>query len=701
MPLKLKTISPRNRVEKAKGFPDIRRIICQRFEINENMWQLSADAGLRAIRGLKRAEQSTDPLDRALQGESLFRAMPMPDTFENMGVDIDDFKHRAKALYPKGEKNGIESDIGTIAYQHYTEAGALPGDVLSLVDTIKAADKQTSDKIKEQGELVNKNYGKLNAAIAEYRRDAGWDRERAKFYKVHSEDVAPRADAGTEFQDGRIDRIEFNKKIAALNEKLRAATRAWNEFANKVQAHEIGLHSKYVGNSEHVQQETDNKEMDAALQAFYAKTVSVALESSPISEKDAQDWAGKQVIAPALKSRLKKSGYGEAQFKDDTAEFYRLCGGRVGTIEFKTTRKKRSFAMVESNQVHLSAKSDKRTIFHEMAHLLENQPVVKAANNRFIDKKTGGRQKMASLRSLTGNRGYKSNEKAFVDHFFDPYVGKYYPGGITEVGSMGFQMFADPKKMAMLYDQDPEMFQYILGVVRSPMTSVEKEAVDLMVTKRQENIDAVAVGKKFYAALDKKSKNIDKIIEGSYYRFEGTLSRFRVMFKDDYILAATVTKKIAQQFLYMYLWQLSISPRVGRPTDSNLEYCIKNNIIPHTLKIDDRYKTIPDITVLDVDKMPKDLAEFTAGADEFIKWLKGKAFSLSPYSYDTENYEYSKGGKSIMAKVRRGEHGTVLIEDRTDFENLSVDSLYRFREKSVKEIFKSARADIQKIIGDE
>ncbi|MBK8013082.1 MAG: hypothetical protein IPK13_17215 [Deltaproteobacteria bacterium] len=57
-----------------------------------------------------------------------------------------------------------------------------------------------------------------------------------------------------------------------------------------------------------------------------------------------------------------------------------------------------------------------------------------------------------------------------LGNFFDPYVGKYYPEGHTEVVSMGLQQFAHPKETCRLAIEDSEHFYFMLGTIAAATT---------------------------------------------------------------------------------------------------------------------------------------------------------------------------------------------------------------------------------------
>jgi hypothetical protein len=114
----------------------------------------------------------------------------------------------------------------------------------------------------------------------------------------------------------------------------------------------------------------------------------------------------------------------------------------------------------------LGQKFDKRVLFHELAHLLEQDPAAQQAAQGFlIKRRTSTTTK--SLRKMTGNKGYRPTEEAYPDSFIDPYIGKYYERGETEVFSMGVESFSHPSLLALRIAKDPEMFALVAGFLQS------------------------------------------------------------------------------------------------------------------------------------------------------------------------------------------------------------------------------------------
>ena len=197
-------------------------------------------------------------------------------------------------------------------------------------------------------------------------------------------------------------------------------------------------------------------------------------EASPVTQEQADAWAAEQVIDASAKAKLKKLGYKPEDVIRDMAEFYRMTGGKASAIRLSTDGGKRANAVGVTDRlgekiINLGARFNKVTLWHELAHFLENDPIAKGASNGFLLKRREG-EGVYSLRSLTGSNGYDKSEVAYKDHFMDAYVGKYYSDGVTEVFSMGVQYLSNPKDAARFAAQDPEMFALITGYLSAPLT---------------------------------------------------------------------------------------------------------------------------------------------------------------------------------------------------------------------------------------
>lgn len=152
-----------------------------------------------------------------------------------------------------------------------------------------------------------------------------------------------------------------------------------------------------------------------------------------------------------------------------TSTFFNLSQGKGAKSFNKLERKEaRAYALADGsiNTGHKQTATEfKNMMFHEMAHHIEFEDRnVKLAAQHFVISRATDTQK--PLAEITGNIMYES-EKAYPDKFINPYVGKIYSNGSTEVLSMGLEQFADKKKLARFMKQDREHFLFVLGVLRS------------------------------------------------------------------------------------------------------------------------------------------------------------------------------------------------------------------------------------------
>lgn len=196
-------------------------------------------------------------------------------------------------------------------------------------------------------------------------------------------------------------------------------------------------------------------------------------DASPVTDDAARAWAAEQVIDDNAKSKLKRLGYKPEDVVRDMAEFYRLTGGKASAIRISAGGKRANatgiFTRTGEKVINLGTHFNKTVLFHELAHHLENDPIAKAASNGFLLARREG-DKVHRLRDLTGITGYGRDEVAWKDGFTDPYVGKVYNGGVTEVWSMGVQYLANPQQAAWFAGKDPEMFNLITGYLSAAAT---------------------------------------------------------------------------------------------------------------------------------------------------------------------------------------------------------------------------------------
>lgn len=154
------------------------------------------------------------------------------------------------------------------------------------------------------------------------------------------------------------------------------------------------------------------------------------------------------------------------RLESDLQDFYRLTGGKIGRGLFVASVTDRAFANTADGYIDLSRKPDASLLYHEVAHVVEasNPLLFQAAKSWRDSRATGIAQK---LKDITKNTGYNDDEIAVPDHFINPYVGKVYKYGSTEVISVGLEHFSDFSRLHTLYTEDREHFHLMVGMLDS------------------------------------------------------------------------------------------------------------------------------------------------------------------------------------------------------------------------------------------
>jgi hypothetical protein len=104
-----------------------------------------------------------------------------------------------------------------------------------------------------------------------------------------------------------------------------------------------------------------------------------------------------------------------------------------------------------------------RTTHHELGHWIEgkNANVHEALVNFFNDRTK--HEEFVKLSDLFPNEGYDDNEVTKKDSFIDPYMGKVYDNGTTEILSMGIERYIDdPLEFAR---RDREHFEIVRSIL--------------------------------------------------------------------------------------------------------------------------------------------------------------------------------------------------------------------------------------------
>lgn len=239
------------------------------------------------------------------------------------------------------------------------------------------------------------------------------------------------------------------------------------------------------------------------------KIIAGVMDASPVTQDDAVKWADSQEVTKQAVARLKSVGYPLEKMRADMAEFYRFTGGRLLSVKIHSKGDRRANATdIEAHgkvgTINLATSFDKRVLWHELAHHLEADPVAKMAAGRYIRRRSIAGDQKYSLRSLSGQNGYRPDEAAYKGNFFHPYVGKVYSDGVTEVFSMGVESFSDPETLARRAADDPQTLEFIAGFLKSQNDPLAKAHATLREIVREMQDEATEATEESSAAYLKR-----------------------------------------------------------------------------------------------------------------------------------------------------------------------------------------------------
>jgi hypothetical protein len=150
--------------------------------------------------------------------------------------------------------------------------------------------------------------------------------------------------------------------------------------------------------------------------------------------------------------------------KKQLAEVVQLTGEIPPTLKTIMSRPGRAFAS-EGGLLMWNGGDGKNVAYHEFAHHIEfSNPQLKVAAGQWRDNKAESLD-LRPMAVLTDNDRYARTEVGVKDNYIDPYVGKVYKDGSTEVVSVGLEHFADTKRMVTLRLNAADHFDFVLKEV--------------------------------------------------------------------------------------------------------------------------------------------------------------------------------------------------------------------------------------------
>ncbi|MBI3925150.1 MAG: hypothetical protein HY319_06385 [Armatimonadetes bacterium] len=172
----------------------------------------------------------------------------------------------------------------------------------------------------------------------------------------------------------------------------------------------------------------------------------------------------------AALAQLKKQGVDPAEVRKWINDFYHQTGlPQPDRLEFRYTGARPHFDE-RGGFINIGDNFDKRIALHELAHQIEFQhPEISLANKAWVDARSRASgydpSSPAKLQDLAPHAKYEPDEVAAQDHFANPYAGRLYPDQATEALTTGLEHFRDGKRLAQLFQQDPEQFYLTMGAI--------------------------------------------------------------------------------------------------------------------------------------------------------------------------------------------------------------------------------------------
>lgn len=177
---------------------------------------------------------------------------------------------------------------------------------------------------------------------------------------------------------------------------------------------------------------------------------------------------------------LKRVSKNASDIKQIAEDFFVMSNGKgADTLNTITKTANRAYAvkpfvnrngetepngLINVGQTDTKGGIRKPTLFHEMGHHVEfgNPKYAAAAKDLVMSRATGAEQKLSQI---TGNKFYSAKEKAFPDKFINPYVGKVYKDGSTEVLSVGVERMIDKTAARDFLRKDRDHFLFTVGIL--------------------------------------------------------------------------------------------------------------------------------------------------------------------------------------------------------------------------------------------
>jgi hypothetical protein len=372
----------------------------------------------------------------------------------------------AEELHPRDEhghfipSGGSRSGEKTPA-QRRAEAAQRQKDFRAVGDRLAAEQRAHEEEVKVRNAALYQKAEDTRAALADRRagQKAFVDECEARMKTAEKE-----ADAHSEKMD-EISHLLYEYKGGGLDpEYLKMQDELEKEKADRRAAldrYNVAMHEQMTGGLQY------QKDCQAIVAAGNPSDIldALVLDSNVLTGDDAEQANKNLTIAmnnispmvdQSLLDAIDPMGDQAIVKMQESAQLYN--GGRAFFENNVLNLSAEAYTKEYRDEASRMCQIDYATA-HEYGHYLEsNVPGLHDAARAFLMLRTQGEQTI-TLRSATGSMGYDKSEYCRKDAFLDPYMGKIYLDGSTELISMGLQWMYT--QSALFANKDPQMFDFI------------------------------------------------------------------------------------------------------------------------------------------------------------------------------------------------------------------------------------------------
>lgn len=245
-----------------------------------------------------------------------------------------------------------------------------------------------------------------------------------------------------------------------------------NQTTAQMERLDVSADRKAVEDLRALQQSCKDKHKELSYE-IYQELVKAEVRAIVAMDKFRETLVGQSTVTRqeaekmAAKVKIDENVHDKKALVSTLADFFEMTGGK-GSKSLKRLLYDKDRAYAFGIVINVGSDRDpetqRRTLWHELGHHVEfeNQDIA-TANKHWIVSRAHGLPR--PLNELAGQEVYEDDEVAYPDRFIDPYVGKVYRNGSTEVLSMGIQFFTSAEDMVLLYKRDREHFHLTVGAI--------------------------------------------------------------------------------------------------------------------------------------------------------------------------------------------------------------------------------------------